>query len=485
MSLDIKPETVDTELAATAQGLAGSPVRVDPTGTTAQPITDNAGSLTVDGTVTANLAAGTNNIGDVDVLTVPAPLSTTGGGTEATALRVTVATDSTGVLSVDDNGASITVDDASLDNATLVDNAGFTDGTTRVLMAGYILDETGGTALTENDAGASRMDSKRATVSVIEDETTRGRRASVTAANALKVDASSVAVPVTDNAGSLTVDQATATNLKAEVVGASSDNSANATTKLPVIAARANASVPAWTEGNQAPLSVDLSGRQRTDVSTWIGSTAPTVGSKTSANSVPVVIASDQGNVAVSQATASSLNAEVQGDAAQDAAVSGNPVLIGGRASTAVPTAMSADGDAVDLWANRQGASVVTMAPHVGIFGSQPWNLTSKTAQYTTTQTSAILVNGGASERLVVTYIQIGVGGTTAGTLQVYFGTGAYARGTNLAIFDHEFAPSATLKPGFVANGPWISVTNGDDILVTTSAAINPLTITVWYYVVV
>lgn len=36
------------------------------------PVTDNGGSLTVDGTVTANLAAGTNNIGDVDVLTVPA-----------------------------------------------------------------------------------------------------------------------------------------------------------------------------------------------------------------------------------------------------------------------------------------------------------------------------------------------------------------------------------------------------------------------------
>ena len=35
-------------------------------------VDDNGGSLTVDGTVTANLAAGTNNIGDVDVLTVPA-----------------------------------------------------------------------------------------------------------------------------------------------------------------------------------------------------------------------------------------------------------------------------------------------------------------------------------------------------------------------------------------------------------------------------
>lgn len=46
----------------------------------------------------------------VDVVTVPAPLSTTGAGTEAAALRVTVATDSTGVLSVDDNGASLTVD---------------------------------------------------------------------------------------------------------------------------------------------------------------------------------------------------------------------------------------------------------------------------------------------------------------------------------------------------------------------------------------
>lgn len=60
--------------------------------------------------VTANLAAGTNNIGDVDVLSVPAPLNLTGGGAEANALRVTIASDSTGVVSVDDNGSSLTVD---------------------------------------------------------------------------------------------------------------------------------------------------------------------------------------------------------------------------------------------------------------------------------------------------------------------------------------------------------------------------------------
>lgn len=44
-------------------GTATNPVRTDPTGTTTQPVS---------GTVTANLAAGTNNIGDVDVLTLPA-----------------------------------------------------------------------------------------------------------------------------------------------------------------------------------------------------------------------------------------------------------------------------------------------------------------------------------------------------------------------------------------------------------------------------
>jgi hypothetical protein len=69
-----------------------------------------------------SIAAGDNNIGNVDIVSVPAPLSTTGGGTEATALRVTLASDSTGVLSVDDNGSSLTVDGTvtSLGNFTTV-----------------------------------------------------------------------------------------------------------------------------------------------------------------------------------------------------------------------------------------------------------------------------------------------------------------------------------------------------------------------------
>jgi len=52
------------------------------------------------------------DIGDVDIASLPAPLNVTNGGLEATALRVTIANDSTGLLSVDDNGGSLTVDNA-------------------------------------------------------------------------------------------------------------------------------------------------------------------------------------------------------------------------------------------------------------------------------------------------------------------------------------------------------------------------------------
>lgn len=63
----------------------------------------------------------------------------------------------------------------------VADNSAFTDGTTDVTPAGFILDETAGTSLTENDVGAGRMDSKRAQVITIEDATTRGRRLTISA----------------------------------------------------------------------------------------------------------------------------------------------------------------------------------------------------------------------------------------------------------------------------------------------------------------
>lgn len=88
-------------------------------------VDDNGGSLTVDGTVTANLSATDNTVLDnIDTNTDYGQV--VGGGAEATALRVTLANDSTGVVSVDDNGGSITVDNGGTfaTQATLQANSG-------------------------------------------------------------------------------------------------------------------------------------------------------------------------------------------------------------------------------------------------------------------------------------------------------------------------------------------------------------------------
>jgi len=108
-------------------------------------------------------------------------------------------------------------------------------------------------------------------------------------------------------------------------------------------------------------------------------------------------------------------------------------------------------------------------------------------AQYTTTQTGAPLWTPATGKRVVVTSFQIQTGGTTAGTVQLWFGASGdttYNRGTDKAVFDGEFAPSSTLKPGVVETSSihgWKG--NIDDILrVTDSAAINPITVNVWGY---
>jgi hypothetical protein len=55
-----------------------------------------------------------------------------------------------------------------------------------------------------------------------------------------------------------------------------------------------------------------------------------------------------------------------QGQVAHDAAVQGKLFLEGGRASDAVPTAVSADGDGVHAWRDRRGAAKVAMVDDAG-----------------------------------------------------------------------------------------------------------------------
>jgi len=158
-SLQLIDDTVATVTAAVpTKGLA----MAGTDGTNARLVkTDAAGELQVDVlTLPANASVNVAQINGV------APLM--GAGVTGTGShRVTIATDGQGQV---------------------VDNAGFTDGTTRLDIAGYIFDEVAGTALTENDAAAARIDAKRAQVFVLEDATTRGQRAAVNVSGGLAVN---------------------------------------------------------------------------------------------------------------------------------------------------------------------------------------------------------------------------------------------------------------------------------------------------------
>jgi len=182
------------------------------------PVSDNSGSLTVDNP----------------------QLSVVGTGTEAAALRVTIASDSTGVLSVDDNGGSLTVDGTVTANlAAGTNNIGDVD----------VLSVVPGT-------------------------------------NATNLGKSEDAAHTSGDVGTMSLGVR---------------NSAMATLTSD--------------DGDYSPIAVDSAGR--TNISGQIG---------------------------------------------HDAGVNGNPIVIGAVASAAAPSDVSADQDAVRLWALRNGSQVVNLA---------------------------------------------------------------------------------------------------------------------------
>ena len=104
-------------------------------------IADGGNSITIDGTVTADLGATDNavldaiaaslsilddwddsNLANVN-LNLNGSDAPTGGGAESGALRVTIANDSTGLVSVDDGGGALTVDGTVTANLSATDNA--------------------------------------------------------------------------------------------------------------------------------------------------------------------------------------------------------------------------------------------------------------------------------------------------------------------------------------------------------------------------
>ena len=164
------------------------------------PVDDAGGSLTVDN----------------------AALSVTGGGTETGALRVTLANNSTGVVSVDDNGGALTVDgtvtaDAGTGPWPVTDNSGS-------LTVDSPADATDGGAHGASQTGFRVMGTDGTNDQQISVNST-GHVNIADGGNVITVDGTVTAnagtgpFPVSDNAGSLTVDATELTTLAGAVSG--------------------------------------------------------------------------------------------------------------------------------------------------------------------------------------------------------------------------------------------------------------------------
>ena len=108
-----------------------------------------------------------------------------------------------------------------------------------------------------------------------------------------------------------------------------------------------------------------------------------------------------------------------------------------------------------------------------------------KSAQYTAAQTGTALWTPASGKAVVITSVQIQSYATTAGTCTVWFGASAdttYTRGTDAPLFDGEFAPSATNKPGVFVAFPTPMRGTVDYVLRVTTTNAQSVTITVWGY---
>jgi hypothetical protein len=182
-TIDADTGTIATEVAGllTDTELRATPVPVSGTVTSNLGTLNGAATSAKQDTIIGHLDGVETLLTDIEADTDT--LAVVGSGTEATAQRVTIATDSTGVLSVDDNGSSLTVDNAgltelasainsdkvdvniassgiALGGTSAADDADFTAGTTAGTPAMGVYESTP-TAVTDGDLGTVGITSGR------------------------------------------------------------------------------------------------------------------------------------------------------------------------------------------------------------------------------------------------------------------------------------------------------------------------------------
>lgn len=489
----IRDGTGDTTQANVVSGrlqVDGSGVTQPVSGTVT--VTDGAGALNVicdsgcgGGTQyaedTAHVSGDQLSMAGVVQQTADAALAADG---DRTALQV----DANGYLKVNIKAG------AGSGGTAATDNSAFTGGTTSVTPIGAIYDTTP-PAVTDGNVGAPRMDSNRylyvdcvvgcsggATTPTdnFANPTDAGNsaafnfvwdgaawdRAPGTSTDGLLVNLGAnndvtVTGSVTANAG---------TNLNTSLLALESGG--NLATIAGVVDATAstvpaNALVVGGTDGtNTRMLKTDTAGELQVDVLTLpalpagantigtvnigtfpdnepinvaqMNGVAVTMGNGVAGTGVQrVTIASDStGTLAVTQATASSLNAQVVGSVAHDGVDAGNPVKIGCHARTTNRTAV-ADADRADVVCDDNGQLVVTpMAPRDRV-------VRSGVVTVSTTTETTLLAAGGAGVFRDLTYlkctnnsatlVRVDLRDATAGTVIDSWALAASGGGFNLA----------------------------------------------------
>lgn len=118
-------------------------------------------------------------------------------------------TANTSLSNIDSDTSAIQTSVELIDDAIKTDDAAFTPGTTKVMMAGFEYDDTGTDSVDEGDAGAARMSANRNVYTQIRDAAGNERGLNIDANGEIQISGTRNALPITDNSGSLTVDYAT------------------------------------------------------------------------------------------------------------------------------------------------------------------------------------------------------------------------------------------------------------------------------------
>lgn len=354
VSSSIKATVLDytnsNPLATRLVDSAGTGIDTLPISAASLPLPSGASTVAAQTTGNTSLAtlagavAGTEM--QVDVLTMPT-VAVTGTFWQATQPVSLASVPSHAVTNA--GTFAVQVDGAALTSLQLIDDAIYaSDGAlSKTMGIAAVFDDVATVAITENQAGYLRMSSRRALL--VEGV------ASGTAINVLDTNSAAAltALQLIDNAISGAGFNITQFNGEAIDVGAGTEAAALRVT-LPTNGTGILAGVTTVTTV--------------TTVSTVTAVTAITNALPAGTNAIGKLAANsgvDIGDVDVTS---------VNGFAAHDAAIAGNPLIMGGVSSAAAPASVSADQEAVRAWYLRNGAAATVLTAAGALIGGDAAN---------------------------------------------------------------------------------------------------------------